>query len=293
MNAVEIEEAISALAEKTFDPAEFPYAFLEAFGRKETTLKRLRSGEMNKSDIGGVLQRDHIHLAVAAPGTVTTTMAALRASPATLRWKAKFIVATDGESFEAEELDSDEAPIVCAYKDFPDHFGFFLPLSGISTVRQIRESAFDIKATGRLNRLYVELLKDNPDWDRDARREDMNHFMARLIFCFFAEDTGIFVGNGLFSNTIAKMSEKDSSNTHEVISTIFRAMNTKPADRATVNLPRWADALPYVNGGLFSGSTEVPRFSKIARVVFAECRIARLAENQPGYLRVHDPGRSR
>ena len=48
MNAVEIEEAISALAERPFDPEEFPYAFLEAFGNKETTLKRLRKGESNK-----------------------------------------------------------------------------------------------------------------------------------------------------------------------------------------------------------------------------------------------------
>lgn len=219
---------------------------------------------MNKSDLGGVLQRDNIHIVVAPPGSVTQTMDALRASPATSRWKAKFIVATDGQTFEAEELGSAEAPIVCRYREFPDNFGFFLPLAGISTVKQIRESAFDIKATGRLNRLYVELLKDNADWDTDARREDMNHFMARLIFCFFAEDTGIFPGNGVFTQTVAQMSA-NASNTHEVISTIFKAMNTKSADRAAANLPRWVEPFPYVNGGLFSGSTEVPRFSKIAR----------------------------
>ena len=265
MNAVEIEEAISALAEKPFDPAEFPYAFLEAFGRKETAIKRLRSGEMNKSDLGGVLQRDHIHISVASPGAVGTTMTNLRASPATARWKARFIVATDGETFEAEELGSLEAPIVCPYRDFPDHFGFFLPLAGISTVQQIRESAFDIKATGRLNRLYVELLKDNPAWDTEARREDMNHFMARLIFCFFAEDTGIFVGNGLFTNTVARMSAGDATNTHTVIATIFQAMNTTKEARPGSKLPRWTDDFPYVNGGLFSGSTDVPVFSKMAR----------------------------
>ncbi|MBG1233961.1 class I SAM-dependent DNA methyltransferase, partial [Aestuariivirga litoralis] len=265
MNAVEIEEAISGLAERPFDRAEFPYAFLEAFGRKDTTLKRLRSGEMNKSDLGGVLQRDHIHLAVATPGAVSQTLDALRSSPATARWKAKFIVATDGETFEAEELGSDEAPIVCDYPSFPDHFGFFLPLAGISTIQPIRESAFDIKATGRLNRLYVELLKVNPDWDTAAQREAMNHFMARLIFCFFAEDTGIFTGTALFSDTVAKMSSSDATNTHQVISTIFTAMNTKGDERAVKKLPRWVDSLPYVNGGLFSGSTEVPRFSKIAR----------------------------
>ena len=52
MNAVEIEEAISALAEQPFDAAEFPFAFLQAFGNKETTLKRLRTGASNKSDLG-------------------------------------------------------------------------------------------------------------------------------------------------------------------------------------------------------------------------------------------------
>ncbi|WP_217901540.1 type IIL restriction-modification enzyme MmeI [Pseudanabaena sp. SR411] len=57
----------------------------------------------------------------------------------------------------------DGETIACAYSDFADHFGFFLPLTGITTVKQIRENAFDIKATGRLNRLYVELLKDNPN----------------------------------------------------------------------------------------------------------------------------------
>ena len=42
-------------------------------------------------------------------------------------------------------------------------------------------------------------------------------------------------------------------------------MNTKSEDRASARMPRWADAFPYVNGGLFSGSMDVPRFSRIAR----------------------------
>lgn len=187
MNAVEIEEAISALAEQPFDGAEFPFAFLQAFGNKETTLKRLRRGESNKSDLGGVLQTSNIHIAVAPKGEVTKMLAALRTSPATARAKAKFALATDGATFEAEDLASGET-VACAHSDFPDHFGFFLPLAGITTVQQVRESSFDIRATSRLNRLYVELLKDNPEWGTEKRRPDMNHFMARLIFCFFAED---------------------------------------------------------------------------------------------------------
>ncbi len=265
MNAVEIEEAVTELAENPFDAAEFPYQFLAAFGNKDTTIKRLRAGSTNASDLpSGVLQRSNIHIAIAAPGAVTQTLAALRASPATAKAKARFILATDGDGFEAEELESGET-VACAYADFPNHFGFFLPLAGITTVKQIRESSFDIRATGRLNRLYVELLKDNPDWGTAARRPDMNHFMARLIFCFFAEDTDIFNGESLFTATIEQMSARDSSNTHEVIGELFRAMNTPIAQRATAKLPRWADVFPYVNGGLFSGSPTVPRFSRIAR----------------------------
>lgn len=264
MNAVEIEEAISALALQPFDEVEFPYAFLEAFGNKTTTIKRLKSGTSNKSDLGGVLQANHIHIAVCAEGEATAGLISLKNSPATSKAKAKFILATDGISFEAEDLLSGET-VACDYQDFPNHFGFFLPLAGISTVKQLRDSSFDIRATSRLNKLYIELLKDNPDWGESDQRHEMNHFMARLIFCFFAEDTDIFDGSDLFTDTIEQMSARDSSNTHDVISEIFRAMNTDFAKRPNANLPRWVDKFPYVNGGLFSGNVAVPRFSRIAR----------------------------
>ena len=89
--------------------------------------------------------------------------------------------------------------------------------------------------------------------------------MARLIFLFFAEDTDILNGENLFTATIEQMSARDSSNTHEVMGELFRAMNVPIAEREAANVPRWADAFPYVNGGLFSGSSETPKFTKIAR----------------------------
>lgn len=267
MNAVEIEAALSELAQQPFDAVEFPFAFLAAFGNKETTLKRLRTGNNNASDVsGGVLQRNNIHIAVCEAGTVGDILKALRASPATSKAKAKFILATDGQTLEAEELASGDT-IACVYPNFPDHFGFFLPLAGISTIKEIKDNPIDVRATGRLNKLYVELLRENPEWATAERRHDMNHFMARLIFCFFAEDTDIFNGEGLFTKTIDQMGERDGSNTHQVLSDIFRAMNIKLNERsdAQPRLPKWADNFPYVNGGLFSGSSEVPRFTRIAR----------------------------
>ena len=265
MNPVEIEEAVSSLAEEPFDAAEFPFQFLRAFDNKETTIRLLKSGKSNTSDLpGGVLQRSNIHIATCGQGEVDATLAALRDSPKTVAAKAKFILATDGESFQAEDLNGG-GTLACSYPEFPDHFGFFLQLAGITTVAEIRENAFDVKATGRLNKLYVQLLKENPDWASVERQHDMNHFMARLIFCFFAEDTDIFQGDRLFSGTVEQMSAPNSSDTHAVIGEIFRAMDTKPVKRDAAGLPRYVVKFPYVNGQLFSGSTEVPRFSKVAR----------------------------
>lgn len=147
MNAIEIEEVVSALAGAPFDAEEFPYQFLAAFGNKETTLNRLRSGNTNKSDVaGGVLQRNNIHIAVCDPGTVGATLPALQESTATASQKAKYILATDGQTVEAESIEDGET-LACGFAQLADHIGFFLPLAGITTIKQIRENAFDIKAT--------------------------------------------------------------------------------------------------------------------------------------------------
>jgi hypothetical protein len=264
MNAVEIEEAVSELAGRPFNPAEFPYEFLTAIDNKETTIKKLRSGTTNSSDIpNGVLQRNNIHIAVCANGTVRKTLDALRESPKTTAAKAKFILATDGVSFEAEDLTTSE-PLACDYKDFAKHFGFFLPLARISPVKEIKNNPFDIKATGRLNKLYVELLKDNPDWATEAKRPALNQFIARLIFCFFAEDTGIFLPKQ-FTKTLEQMSDSQSGNTDEVLCELFRAMDLKPEEREAAKVKNWANVFPYVNGGMFTGAAECPKFNRIAR----------------------------
>ncbi|MBL9057578.1 MAG: hypothetical protein JNJ84_15030 [Rhodobacteraceae bacterium] len=101
MNAVEIEQAVSELAEQPLDREEFPFQFLAAFGNKDTTLKRLRTGVLNKPDVGGVLHTNNIHIATCAPGQTDATFAALRASAASARQKAWFNLATDGGSLEA------------------------------------------------------------------------------------------------------------------------------------------------------------------------------------------------
>ena len=123
MNAVEIEEAVSELARAPFDPAEFAFAFLTAFGNKETTIRRLRKGYSNASDIpGGVLQRGNIHIAVCADrrGRRNALLCCARARRLRAA-KAKFILATDGQTVEAEDLVSGE-PLACPYAEFAEPF---------------------------------------------------------------------------------------------------------------------------------------------------------------------------
>jgi len=284
MNAVEIEEAVSVLAIQPFDPAEFAFQFLEAFGNKPLTLKRLRQGSSNRTDIeGAVLQRSNIHILATEPGGAENGLKALRESPKTAQQKAKFILATDGTELLAEDLTSG-MPLACAFEDLHEHFGFLLPLAGISVNPEIKNNPIDIKATGRLDKLYVELLQDdrNADWANEPNRERFNHFMAQLIFCFYAEDTSIFqipgIGltgerpenyAGLFTETVRKIS--DETNTDYVVGEIFRAMDidTKGDLRTQAGLKNWADKFPYVNGELFGPKNgkplEIPKFTKMAR----------------------------
>lgn len=273
MNAVEIAEAVSELARQPFDADEFPYALLRTFGRKDVELKRLRKN--NTSDVaGGVLRRDSIHMAVTVPGEAGTALQALRESPKSGVNRVKFLLATDGEEVQAEETATGD------YRSFPlveldRHFGFFLPLAGISAVRQIKDNPIDVRAVGRLNKLYLELLRENPEWEEEAKRPELNRLMARLVFCFFAEDTGIFMGETLFTSTVRQFSEDRSglTNTDQVLAQMFLAMATptqhdgKPDARyrQAAGVKGYADALPYVNGGLFSDAGEVPRFTRAAR----------------------------
>lgn len=275
MNAVEIEEAISDLVIQVFDRAEFPYQFLESFGNKDTTLTRLRKGNSNRTDVdGAVLQRTNIHILTTDEGGVEAGLKALRESPKTAQQKAKFIFATDGAEIQAEDLSSGDV-LACAYTDLPTHFGFLLPLAGITTVSEIKNNPIDIKATGRLDKLYVALLQDerNKNWAAEKNRERFNHFMAQLIFCFFAEDTGIFRGDNLFTETVGQMSHGDPALTQEVITNIFAAMNLDPrkgerAQNGKEHVRPYADVFPYVNGGLFkdtASDVQVPVFDKMAR----------------------------
>lgn len=261
MYIADIEEAVSRIAAEPFNAETFPYDFIAAYDAPPATVTRIRNGSQNATDLeGGLLWRQKLHLLICAPGQVEASVQQLMASRATERQKVQFLLATDGIEVVARDLRADDASFF-PFEEFGNHFGFFLPLAGYSRYKAAEENPVDVKAANRLSRLYDALIAENPEWAGDDKRHAMNTFMTRLIFCMFAEDTGIFAEK-LFAKTIHQHGGHAGEEMVRVLTSLFTAMSKRSEDRA--GLPDWADKFPWVNGGLFTSDIEVPRFSRTA-----------------------------
>ena len=260
MNPTEIADALDALAKAPFVPAEFGFAFADATDNAKATIAKLRS-TTNKSDVpGGVLLNRKFHYAPSQTGLLAATLDILRTSKKTASAKPAILIATDGEMIAAEHPKSGDT-LHCAFSELGTHFAFFLPAAGKDRYQAAVENPVDIKATGKLAKLYDALLKKNPEWARPEQRHDMNLFMTRLIFCLFSEDVGVFAEDQ-FSHALFSYSGNKGEYARETLVQAFGAMNL-PKDQRT-GLPAWTAPFEYVNGGLFAGGIDAPAFDPIA-----------------------------
>lgn len=261
MYIADIEEAVSRIAAAPFVPDAFPFDFIAAYDAPPATITRIRNGTQNASDLdGGVLWRQKLHMLVCGEGQVADALARLQASRATTTQKAKFLFATDGVEVAARDIEADDT-IFFPFSDIGNRFGFFLPLAGYSRYKAADDNPIDVKAANRLRRLYDALIAENPEWEGDDMRHAMNLFMTRIIFCMFAEDTGI-IPEHLFARTIHDHGGHSGEEMVHVLTSIFTAMSIRENERG--EMPQWASRFPWVNGGLFAGEIEVPRFSRTA-----------------------------
>lgn len=258
MNVIEIEESIDAIVAQGFHPNDFMFDFFAAYGAPKSLIKQLRGGQQDAFGQAAVLWRRSVHFQLSGDGQVGLTLNALASHKETERQKVRYIISTDGHDFGARDMKSGET-LNCLFDELGVHFGFFLPLAGIERYKIADENPVDIKATGRLAKLYDSILQDNPTWKGDDKRHALNHFITQLVFCLFAEDTGI-LPSGLFSETIATYCESDSTQAQRVLTDVFTAMSLH--EEARGDCPSYAGKFPHVNGGLFKGAPDVPRFTK-------------------------------
>lgn len=261
MNPTEIANALDALAQQPFAPDTFGLSFAEATDNPQATLAKLRNGSTGKSDVpGGILLSRKFHYAPAEAGQVEAVLAQLGASKKNKTGKPAILLATDGQTIAAEHPKSG-ATLHCAFSELGAKFSFFLPAAGKERYQAAEENPVDVRATGKLARLYDALLKANPDWRADDRRHDMNLFMTRLIFCLFAEDVGVFP-ESQFSSVLFEYSGDRGEHARDTLIQAFTAMNMPEGERP--GLPVWARVLKYVNGGLFAGDIDAPAFDVIS-----------------------------
>jgi hypothetical protein len=259
MNVVDIEENVQQLVSKGFNPKSFILDFVKAYDAPKALIQQLKGGHQNLSDVdSAVLWRRNLHYKLAAKGQVSAVISELEKSLATTKYKVRLIISTDGEDFAARDLISGNT-INCKFDELNAHFASFLPLAGIFIDEAIEENPIDIKATKRLTKFYDNICQDNPTWKTDELRHTLNHFITQVIFCLFAEDTGI-ISDNIFTDTIRTYCESDSEQAQPVITAIFTAMAYPEGSEARSSLPAYAQKFPHVNGGLFRGDPQVPRF---------------------------------
>ncbi|ESQ91307.1 hypothetical protein ABAC460_07000 [Asticcacaulis sp. AC460] len=268
MNPTEIADALDVIAKAPFDAAEFGYAFADATDNARATIAKLKSGATNKSDLsGGVLLNRKFHYAPALAGDTAQTLDALRASKKTASAKPAILIATDGQMIAAEHPKSGDT-LHCPFNELGMHFAFFLPAAGKDRYQAAEENPVDVKASGKLAKLYDALMRANPDWKQAERRHDMNLFMTRLIFCLFSEDVGIFTQHQ-FSHAVFSYGGNKGEHAHDTIVSAFAAMNRPKGERS--DLPAWTANFEYVNGGLFTGTIDAPDFDPVAFRYLRDC----------------------
>ncbi|CEJ84448.1 putative DNA methyltransferase yeeA [Hyphomicrobium sp. GJ21] len=267
MNIGEIYVQLTELVQAPFDPAEFPFRLLEFYNAPKATLTKLRTGAQNKGEqAGDVLWSRKLFFRPAPQGQTAATLDALKEAKATKTHKPRFLLATDGTEVAAYDVKADD-PLHIDYAKLNDRFDFFLPLAGIEKYEAVAESPADIKAAGRLAKLHDEIERCNPDWLAPDKRHALNQFLTRVLFCMFAQSTGSFSAN-LFVKTVSEFGGIDGENLQSLLKKVFDVMNV-PED-CRQGLPVHICAFPYVNGGLFADSAEVPAFNRRAKRMLVE-----------------------
>lgn len=266
MKKNEIQQRLQDIS-TNFDKENFIYDFLLSFGLSKTTITRLKKGDYNLSkNEGELFYKGKIFFKSLTEGSLIDTIDELSKDDKILRQKPRFIVVTDFERVFATDtkLKTNKEFALAELAEYTD---FFLPLSGAEIYRVHNNNELDRNAAYKLGELYDILVVDNPDWIAKGSHQ-LNIFLSRLLFCFFAEDTGIFAVKSIFTEALANNTKADGSDVDEFLSLLFKRLNT--ADTELAEVPLYLKDFPYVNGGLFRDDIECPKFSKKARQILID-----------------------
>ena len=275
MNIAKIENNLQDLLKTSLNDS-FIYDLLLAYGLPKASITRLQKGDLNLSKKDGEISwkkklfyremtPDELSLFPKAIKHEDLQLAidSLKKDPKILKHSPRFIIVTDHKNFLAVDTKTGDT-LDIKIKDLAKHFDFFLPWAGMEKAQHQHENPADVKAAERMAKLYDEIKKENSTKTPDEVHS-LNVFLSRLLFCFFAEDTGIFEDD-LFVNSISSHTQADGSDLDDYIAKLFDVLNTKTRK----GLQAYLQVFPYVNGGLFKSKHPVPKFTRRSRQAVIE-----------------------
>ncbi len=269
MDLGQIEENVEALdTAKGFD---LVYDLLAAYGFPKATIARLKKGtdSVAPSETERVLRNKlyYRYLEEWETGEDLHAVIDTAASDDKIaKSKPRFLIVRDRENLVAIDQSTKET-LDTPLERLHLHASFFLPWAGIEKTQLEAAYFADIKAAEKMARLYDEIRKVN-EFSTDEERHALNVFFSRLLFCLFAEDTGIFEP-GQVTTAIGSLTRDDGSDLDAFLDQLFDVLDTPTQDRG--ELPSYLTSFGYVNGSLFNHRTRVPTFSAKARKIILEC----------------------
>lgn len=261
----DIEKNLSVFKDRHVVANEIGYQILKAFGKGEREIERMKEGKGVVSTFDGLLVKNEFCYKATTTLRLAGVLEELKNDSLVLRANPKIIAVSDGATIRAFDLrkkDSFEQQVARLYCDFE----FFYPLAGVERIEYVEESEADIKAAEKLAKLHDEIRAYN-EFTSDSDLHDLNTFIARLLFCFFAEDTGIFPSNS-FTRAIKQFTH-DATNVKDVLEQLFRFMGGKPIPMGMLQT-YCNNNFAYVGGGLFERETYIPMLSNKARQIIID-----------------------
>ena len=261
----EIEERLMVFCDYDIPADEVGYELLYSFGKSERDIERYKEGKGILKTFDGLLIKGLLCYRAAKTRYMTDCLERLKCDPMVIKAAPKIVAVSNGKSiiaYDMREKDTYENTLERLHCDF----AFFYPLMDVERVHYVDENPADVKAAEKLAKLHDELRAYN-DFDSDSDLHDLNIFITRLLFCFFAEDTGIFE-EGLFTSSIIRYTKEDGSDLADYLDESFNVMDLAHRRRDTLSMVK---QFPYVNGGLFSKHIQIPRMGAKARRIIIEC----------------------
>lgn len=237
-----IKNVINILNE---DKKMFIFELLRCYGIPKASITKLQKGNLNISKTKDeILWKNKLFFKECSTEKIYEEFSNISVNQDILKNNPMFIIVTDYKQLLAIDVETRES-LDINIENIVSNYTFFLPWAGMQKAILQIDNPADVKAAGKMMKMYDEIKKEN-SFSNDAEIHELNLFLARLLFCFFAEDTGIFK-NKIFTKSIVSYTQQDGSDLDIFLKRIFKVLGEEERE----GYPEYLKIFPYVGGDLF------------------------------------------